>query len=69
MKANDGSHCSGERDRRLDAARPDSRDVNISFTQSCYMVAVNMSYQQQVLVARHGKRSGHNTKWFSDSYL
>ena len=31
MKANGGSHCSGKRDCQLDAARPDSRDVNISF--------------------------------------
>ena len=34
MKANGESHCSGERDRRLDAARPDFRDVNISFYPS-----------------------------------
>ena len=34
MKANSGSHCSGERDRRLDAAKPDSRDFNISFYPS-----------------------------------
>ena len=34
MKANGGSHCSGKRDCRLDAARLDSRDVNISFYPS-----------------------------------
>ena len=34
MKANGGSHCSGKWDRRLDAARPDSLDVNISFYPS-----------------------------------
>ena len=31
IKANGGSHCSGKRDSRLDAARLDSWDVNIGF--------------------------------------
>ena len=45
MKANGKSHCSDERDCRLDTAGLDSWDVNISFTQSRYMIAVNVNYQ------------------------
>ena len=65
MKANGKSHCSGKRDRRLDAARLDTWDVNISFTWIYYMVVVNVSYQQQVLVTRHGKRSRRDYRLFS----
>ena len=65
MKANSGSHCSGKKDCQMDAPRLDFWDINISFTWSYYMVAVNMSYQQQVLVACHRRSSRHNSRWFS----
>ena len=46
-KAIDRSHYSGKKNCRLDAAKPDCWYINISFTQSCYSIAMNVSYQQQ----------------------
>ena len=79
MKANGGSHCNGKRDYRLDAARPDSWDINISFYLSLpvgdggkgalqYMACSNIAVVEGIDVTLDGW-AVYACRWTQDGWL